>query len=245
MGRHLDAADVLGEVHPRLDLGERIEQARGDRAQTRRPLARELRQRERARRGGLGRDQVGDRFGLGEIDAAGQERAQAELARTGETRARGDQCLEHALGREPAAVARQLDHIFSGVGTRRAEHAGHDLVQTAPGRVSVRCRSRAGFVQPGSGLPGPAVVQGVRRGGGEGAGAAKHAVRDRERRGTAHAHDRETRGAGRGADRGDRFVHVHTHIRSSPEGPWVQEFGTVVQAPGVRAGGAGAAHGVP
>ena len=62
-----------------------------------RQLAGELSERERVRGLGLGVDQVGHRFGLCQIDAAVEERAQRELAGRGEPRAGREQ-----RGRAPA-----------------------------------------------------------------------------------------------------------------------------------------------
>jgi hypothetical protein len=73
--------------------------------------------------------QIGHRFGLRQIQTPAQERAQRVLARARQARARGDQRRQHAPRRHPAAMTREFHRVLARVGTRRAEHRGHHLVE--------------------------------------------------------------------------------------------------------------------
>ena len=67
------------------------------------------------------RDQVGDRFGLREVELAFEEGALGELARARARAPSAQAAREQLREHDRAAVRLQLDHVFAGVGVRRAE----------------------------------------------------------------------------------------------------------------------------
>ncbi len=70
-------------------------------------------------RGGI--DQVANGFGLRQIDAAVQIRAQRELAGFGEARAGFEGALDGIPQHDGRAMAGDLDYVFGGVGAGRAK----------------------------------------------------------------------------------------------------------------------------
>ena len=210
MRRNLDAADVLGEVHPRLHLAQRIGDPLGELVQPPRQLSGDLGQREFVRRLGLGPDQIGDRLGLSEVDPSVHERAQREFSRPRESRPGAEQGREHAPRRDSAAVTGDLDHVLARVRSRSPEQGDHDLVEP-PGLLSGRPigARNARRLRP----DGPAVVQRVARGSGEAGPTSKHAIGDLDRPGPARSHDREPRGTGSGRDGHNGLVQ---HRRPAP-----------------------------
>ena len=76
-----------------------------------------------------GGDQVGDGLGLGEIDTAAEEAALGELAGFGEAGAVCTALANDAFEQHGRAVGGDFDHVFAGVGVRRGEESGDDLVE--------------------------------------------------------------------------------------------------------------------
>ncbi len=93
-----------------------------------------------ARRGlGAGLDEVGHRFGLGEVELVVQEGAPRELAGLGHAQADLAPGLQAArqqhLHDYRAAVALQLEHLFAGVRVRRGEVQREAVVDHAAARI--------------------------------------------------------------------------------------------------------------
>ena len=70
--------------------------------------------------GGLGGDEVGDGFGLSEVEASIEEGAAGEFAGAGGAGAQTEEGVEDALGHDGAAVDAEFDGILAGVGVGRA-----------------------------------------------------------------------------------------------------------------------------
>ena len=72
---------------------------------------------QRGARGGFGpaRDEIGDRFGLREVELAVEERAFGEFAGPRVARAELDETREQESQHDGAAVRVQLEHVFAGV----------------------------------------------------------------------------------------------------------------------------------
>ena len=75
-----------------------------------------------------GVDEIGDRFGLHQIDAAVEKRAQRELARLREPRAVAMAAADDRLQDHRAAMRADLDDVVSRVGMRGREEGDDDLV---------------------------------------------------------------------------------------------------------------------
>ena len=73
-------------------------------------------------------DEIRHRFGLDQIDATVQKRAQRELARLGQPRAGGHGIFEDLPQHDRAAVRADFDDVFAGVGMGSGEVGGHHLV---------------------------------------------------------------------------------------------------------------------
>ena len=81
---------------------------------------------------GAGVDEVGDRFGLGQIEAAVQKGAPGEFAGLGKAGAGSEDGVKDELRREQAAVAGDFDYVLAGE-RARGEHDGKEnFVQTLP-----------------------------------------------------------------------------------------------------------------
>ena len=118
LGGGRDADIVLGEIDAGFEQRDQFEQLRLDGREAARDRAlRLLRGDARlVERGGL--DEIADGFGLRQIDAAVQERAQREFARFGEARAGAHGAIETVAQDDGRAVAGDFDYVFGGVGTR-------------------------------------------------------------------------------------------------------------------------------
>ena len=180
---------LLGEIEQRLEIGD----DRSERGVVRPDLAAEasIQLGARGLRGTVGPrlDQVQHGLGLGQVEAPVEEGAPGELAGLREARAAGEDSLQQAAGRDAAAVALQLDHVFSGVAARGAEDQQHAVVQ----RLAA-ARVRETGMERTTGRRGP-VRQGLRQprhAGGDGPG-----IRPR------NAHDGDARGAGGRGHGGD------------------------------------------
>ena len=68
---------------------------------------------------GGGFDEVVDGFGLGEVDAAGEEGALGEFAGFGEAGAGGDALADEVVEQDGGAVGGDLYDVFGGVGVGR------------------------------------------------------------------------------------------------------------------------------
>ena len=78
-------------------------------------------------------DQVGDGFGLGEIDAAVEKCATREFAGSGEAGAIFEDGVQDEFGGEHAAVAGDLDDVFAGECARGAQDTEEDFIDDAAG----------------------------------------------------------------------------------------------------------------
>ena len=125
-------------------------------------------------------DQVGDRFGLRQVELAAEKGARSEFAGRCHAGAAANQQCEQFADDVPRAVTRDLDRIFAGVGVRRTENRDQHVVEhaCAVGDRAVEHRVAGCFARPPC--------------------AAEYGVADRECRGTAHAHDGDRAACGSG-----------------------------------------------
>ena len=73
-------------------------------------------------------DQVGHRFGLGQVDAAVQKGAPGEFARFGQARAAFEHGVQHQFCRQDAAMAGDFHHVLARERARRAHDGDQHLV---------------------------------------------------------------------------------------------------------------------
>ena len=78
---------------------------------------------------GGGGDEVVDGFGLGEVEAAGEEGALGEFAGFGEAGASGDALAEEVVEEDGGAVGGDLDEVFAGVGVGGGEVGDDGFVE--------------------------------------------------------------------------------------------------------------------
>lgn len=79
-------------------------------------------------RDGAGSDELRDTLGLGEVEAAVEERPEGEFARGGEAAACSEAQVQHALRGHAAAVAVQLDDVLARVRAWAQHWEEEDLV---------------------------------------------------------------------------------------------------------------------
>ena len=77
---------------------------------------------------GLGFDEVVDGFGLGEVEASGEEGALGELARLGEAGSVGDALADEIFEQDGGAVGGDLDYVLRGVGVGGGEEGYYCFV---------------------------------------------------------------------------------------------------------------------
>jgi hypothetical protein len=78
---------------------------------------------------GLGFDEVVDGFGLGEVEAAGEEGALGEFAGFGEAGATGNALTEKVIEQDGGAVGGDFYDVFGGVGVGFFEEGDDGFVQ--------------------------------------------------------------------------------------------------------------------
>ena len=160
VGRHVA---FVGEVEPGLDQRLRAEQLRAPAFVELPQRAFRLRQRLTPLRLGLGIDQIGQTFDLGEIELAVLERAAGELAGLGKPHAgEGEQRIEHGADHGAAAMQLQLGHVLAGEARRRREpqHEAAVELRGRGGPMSRKAAWRGGGTPPhkassASRVPGP------------------------------------------------------------------------------------------
>ncbi len=131
-------------MHPQLrELRLQYANARGEFA---------LHRAHRGARGSRGAciDQIGDRFRLGEIHLAVQERPLAELAGTGHSDAQPEHTMQHPVDDECAAVTLQLEDMFAGERGGCGKVQGKPLVQRSPIRIAEAPQLRHPRVRQGT-----------------------------------------------------------------------------------------------
>ena len=118
--RRGDADVVFGEIDAGFEQRDQFEQLLLERREAARDGAIHLLRGDArlVERGGV--DQVADGLGLRQVDAAVEEGAQRELAGFGQARAGVERALHGVAQHDRRAVAGDLDHVFGGVGSRRA-----------------------------------------------------------------------------------------------------------------------------
>ena len=79
---------------------------------------------------GSGFDEVVDSFGLGEVEAAGEEGALGEFAGFGQAGASGDALAEEMVQEDGGAVGGYLDDVFGGVGVGTFEVRDYGFVES-------------------------------------------------------------------------------------------------------------------
>ena len=137
-------------------------------------------------------NQIADRFGLRQIDAAIEVSAQGELARFGQPRAGLTQALQSIPQHHGRSMARDFDHIFGGVGARRGEISDYDLIDGAAVCVRQRRQGR------GPRIPcGGSVCE------------SQNSFDDRPRIGAGNPDDADPATAGRRGDGRDRVTGSH------------------------------------
>jgi len=126
---------LVGKVDGGLDVGSKPRDLRlqsGD-ARGEFPLHRA----HRGARGGRGAgiDEIGDRFGLGDVDLAVEKCPFAELAGPRHAAAKFEEPLQHQVEHQCAAVALKLQDVFAGERGGRRKIQGQALVQAPALRV--------------------------------------------------------------------------------------------------------------
>ena len=129
----------VGEIDRGFDLHAHREQRRRQRIHALREFAVERAPRRTRGAHVAGRDQVGDRLGLGEVELAVEERAFAEFARARHARTERAAARDQLLQQHRAAVRLQLDHVLAGVAGGRGEIQRDAVVDG----VAVASRKRA------------------------------------------------------------------------------------------------------
>ena len=120
-GRHADV--VLGEVDARFEQRDQFQQLLLQRCDAARYRAAGLLRRDARLVERRGVDQIAHGFGLRQVDAAVQKRAQSELAGFGQPRAGVDGPLHRVPQHHGRAMAGNLDHVLRGVGARAGKKA--------------------------------------------------------------------------------------------------------------------------
>ena len=145
-GRHADI--VFGEIDAGFEQRDQFQQLLLERRDAARDGAVHLLRGDArlVERGGV--DQIAHGFGLRQIDAAVQIRAQREFARLGQARAGFERALQREAQDDRRAVAGDLDHVFGGVGSRRGEEGDHHFIDYRPSFASWR-------------MPGPPIGRGA------------------------------------------------------------------------------------
>ncbi len=88
---------------------------------------------------GAGVDQIGDRFGLRQIELVVEKRAFGELAGPGDAHVGQRQhALEQQIEDHRPAVALQFQHVFAGKGVRPREPQRDALIEGGAGSVAER-----------------------------------------------------------------------------------------------------------
>ena len=183
---------LFGEIDGRLDPDAQAYDALGEGVHLSRKVAFETAH--GGARGGFGaaRDQVGDRFGLGQVDLAVEEGTLGELAGPRVARTERDATLEQAAQHDRAAMHLQLEHILAGERMRCRKVQQQAAIEHGAGRIG----ERAVVCVPRS-----------RR-------AAEQASGERRDAGAAEADNADATGPRRRGDGGNRFA-LNAHRRGN------------------------------
>ena len=122
-----------GEVHAGFERGDQGDQGALDGRDPRATRAAELLRGDAGLVQRVRVDQVAERFGLREVDAAGEPRALGEFAGLRQARAVGEAATQDVIQQNGSAVRGDLDQVFSGVGVRRGKERDDGFVKYAPG----------------------------------------------------------------------------------------------------------------
>ena len=126
----------LGEINVRFDVGQRLEHFVAQLVDALGELAGELFVGGAQGQFGAGVDQIGDGFGLRQVNAPVEKGAAGELAGLGQARAvREHGVQDHFRGQNPA-VAGDLDHILAREGARGAHDGEQGLIHVCPSRTT-------------------------------------------------------------------------------------------------------------
>jgi hypothetical protein len=126
---------LVGKIDGGLDVGAQSRDPRFQIGDARGELALHRAHRRASCGGGAGVDQVGNRFGLRDVDFAVQEGALRELAGPRQAAAEFEQALQQQIDDERAAVALDFQHVFAGVRRRRGKVQGEALIHAVAVRV--------------------------------------------------------------------------------------------------------------
>ena len=151
-----EVVTLVWKIERRLELRRQIEQFGVDLrdAVGQRPF--QLIERGARLQGSDGVDQIGDRLGLHEIDAAVQKCAKRELARLGKPRPQRHRLLDDLPQHDGASVSADFDDVLAGVGMRGREVGRDDLVAVrARERRIARLQGRVESQQPAAQLRQP------------------------------------------------------------------------------------------
>ena len=136
VGEEIDL--LFREIDRSLDPHPQPEQRLGQLVHLRRELASQRPERGTRRLRGAAVDEVGDRFGLREVELVVQERPLRELSGFGLARAERQDTAQQHVEHHRAAMALEFQHVFAGERVRRRKVERDALVD----RVAVRPEER-------------------------------------------------------------------------------------------------------
>ena len=116
----------------RLDVGQRLEHFVAQLVNALGELAGELFVGGAQGQLGARMDQIGDGFGLHQVNSPIEKGAAGEFAGLRQPRAVREHGVQHQLRRQNSAVAGDLDHIFAREGARRAHDGEQGLIHGLP-----------------------------------------------------------------------------------------------------------------
>ena len=175
---------LVGEIDRGFDLHPHRQQLRRERVHPTREFAFQCTPRRARRAHVAGGDQVGDRFGLGEIELAVAERTFAVFARSRHPCAEFATACEQLLQQDRAAVGLQFDHVLAGVAGGCGEIQRDAIIDGVATAFAEACMLRMARTQA----------------------AIAHRFGDGVRTRAGQPHDANAAGTGRGSNRGDGVV---------------------------------------
>ena len=119
----------FGEVDVGFDAGLDFEQGSGEFLDAAGEFAVELAAGGTEGGVGAGANEVGNRFGLGEVEFSSEEGGAGEFAGLGGAAAAGEEIVEDAVNDEGVAVAGNFEEVFAGGGIWGGKERNDDLIE--------------------------------------------------------------------------------------------------------------------